>query len=54
MLQQLQDTEEKKYMNRIETAFKNKKAFIPFITAGYPNIKKRKILFIKWFQPVPI
>ena len=40
MLQQLQDIEEKKYMNRIETAFKNKKAFIPFITAGYPNINK--------------
>ncbi len=27
-------------MNRIETAFKNNKLFIPFITAGYPNLKK--------------
>ena len=27
-------------MNRIESAFKNKKAFIPFITAGYPNMTK--------------
>ena len=27
-------------MNRIENTFKNKKAFIPFITAGYPNLKK--------------
>ncbi len=26
--------------NRIEDAFKNKKIFIPFITAGYPNLKK--------------
>ena len=47
MLQQLQDIEEKKYMNRIETAFKNKKAFIPFITAGYPNISKTKDFIYK-------
>lgn len=40
MLLQLQDTEEKIFMNRIENTFKNKKAFIPFITAGYPNLKK--------------
>ena len=40
MLRQLQDTEEKIFMNRIENTFKNKKAFIPFITAGYPNLKK--------------
>ncbi|MFT4144246.1 MAG: tryptophan synthase subunit alpha, partial [Mobilitalea sp.] len=26
-------------MNRIETAFHNKKAFIPFVTAGDPNIE---------------
>lgn len=34
-------------MNRIETAFKNKKAFIPFITAGYPNIKKTEDFIYK-------
>lgn len=27
-------------MNRLENAFKDKKLFIPFITAGYPNLKK--------------
>ena len=47
MLRQLQDTEEKKYMNRIESAFKNKKAFIPFITAGYPNINKTEDFIYK-------
>ena len=47
MLRQLQDTEEKKYMNRIELAFKNKKAFIPFITAGYPNINKTEDFIYK-------
>ena len=47
MLQQLQDTEEKKYMNRIENAFKNKKLFIPFITAGYPNLKKTEDFIYK-------
>ena len=47
MLQQLQDTEEKKYMNRIENTFKNKKAFIPFITAGYPNINKTRDFIYK-------
>ena len=34
-------------MNRIELAFKNKKAFIPFITAGYPNINKTKDFIYK-------
>jgi len=34
-------------MNRIEFAFKNKKAFIPFITAGYPNIKKTEDFIYK-------
>ena len=47
MSQQLQDIEEKKYMNRIESAFKNKKAFIPFITAGYPNINKTEDFIYK-------
>ena len=27
-------------MNRISNAFENKKAFIPFITAGDPNLEK--------------
>jgi len=47
MLLQLQDIEEKKYMNRIESAFKNNKAFIPFITAGYPNINKTEDFIYK-------
>lgn len=34
-------------MNRIESAFKNKKAFIPFITAGYPNISKTEDFIYK-------
>ena len=34
-------------MNRIESAFKNKKAFIPFITAGYPNINKTEDFIYK-------
>ena len=47
MLPPLQDTEEKKYMNRIESAFTNKKAFIPFITAGYPDINKTEDFIYK-------
>lgn len=39
MLQQLQDTEEWKFMSRISDAFKNGKAFIPFITGGDPDIE---------------
>jgi len=34
-------------MNRIESAFTNKKAFIPFITAGYPNINKTEDFIYK-------
>ncbi len=34
-------------MNRIESAFKNKKAFIPFITAGYPNMTKTEDFIYK-------
>ena len=34
-------------MNRIESAFKNEKAFIPFITAGYPNINKTEDFIYK-------
>lgn len=37
-LQQLQDIEEWKFMSRIENAFKNGKAFIPFITGGDPDL----------------
>lgn len=33
-------------MNRIEQAFKNKKAFIPFITAGDPNLETTKKLLL--------
>lgn len=40
MLQQLQDTEELSYMTEITNAFKNKKAFIGFITAGDPTFDK--------------
>ena len=34
MWQRLPDTGGLKSMNKIEDAFKNKKAFIPFVTAG--------------------
>ena len=34
-------------MNRIESAFTNKKAFIPFITAGYPDINKTEDFIYK-------
>lgn len=36
----LQNIEELRLMNRIEKAFKNKKAFIGFLTAGDPSLKK--------------
>jgi len=35
---QLQSTEEKRSMNKINEVFKNGKAFIPFITVGDPDI----------------
>ena len=35
----MQDTEEWIFMNRIKQAFENKKAFIPFITCGDPDIE---------------
>lgn len=38
MLRQLHVTEEWKSMNKIKDAFKNKKAFIPFITGGDPTL----------------
>ena len=37
-------------MNRIESAFTNKKAFIPFITAGYPNINKTEDFIYKMVE----
>ena len=37
-MQQLQDIEEWKSMSKIEKAFENKKAFIPFVTAGDPTL----------------
>ena len=40
MLQRLQDIGGMKSMNRIYKAFENKKAFICFLTAGYPVIDK--------------
>lgn len=41
-MQQLPDTEERKSMSRIKEAFKNGKAFIPFITCGDPDIETTK------------
>ena len=38
MWQRLPDTGGLKSMNKIEDAFKNKKAFIPFVTAGDPSL----------------
>lgn len=40
MLRQLPDTEELRFMSRIENAFKNGKAFIAFLTAGDPSLEK--------------
>lgn len=34
-------------MSKIKQAFENKKAFIPFITAGDPNLKTTQELVIK-------
>ena len=38
MQQQSQDTEGRTFMTRTENAFSKGKAFIPFITAGDPDI----------------
>ena len=40
--QQLQDTEGRISMNKIAEAFNNKKAFIPFITCGDPDLETTK------------
>ena len=34
-------------MIKIEEAFKNKKAFIPFVLAGYPNLEATEKFIIK-------
>lgn len=36
---QSHDTEGRKFMSKIKSAFFNKKAFIPFITCGYPDLE---------------
>lgn len=46
MWQRLPDTGGLKSMNKIEDAFKNKKAFIPFVTAGDPSLDvTRELIF---------
>lgn len=32
-------------MSKVTEAFSNGKAFIPFLTAGDPNIEKQRIIF---------
>ena len=34
-------------MIKIEEAFKNKKAFIPFVLAGYPNLETTEKFILK-------
>lgn len=34
-------------MIKIEEAFKNKKAFIPFVLAGYPNLEATEKFILK-------
>lgn len=50
MLQLLPDIKEWKSMNRISEAFKNKKAFIPFITAGDPSIEKTEEYILRMVE----
>lgn len=38
-MQPLHDIEERKFMSNIQSAFLNNKAFIPFITCGYPDLE---------------
>ena len=47
MLQQSQDTEELRFMSKITDAFKNGKAFIPFVTAGDPCLEVTEQLLIE-------
>ena len=46
MWQRLPDTGGLKSMNKIEDAFKNKKAFIPFVTAGDPSLDVTRELIL--------
>lgn len=46
MLPLLQDTEERKFMTDIKFAFANGKAFIPFITAGDPDLETTEKLLV--------
>ena len=46
MWQRLPDTGGLKSMNKIEDAFKNKKAFIPFVTAGDPSLDVTRALIL--------
>ena len=46
-MQPLQDIKEKTYMNKIHEAFKNKKAFIPFITCGDPDVATTKATILE-------
>ena len=38
------DTEERTFMSKIAEAFKNGKAFIPFITCGDPDLDTTKLV----------
>lgn len=46
MWQQSPDTGGLRFMNKIAEAFENKKAFIPFITAGDPNLNTTKEILL--------
>lgn len=46
-MQLLQDIEEKKFMNRIKSAFANGKAFIPFVTCGDPDLATTKKIVLE-------
>lgn len=43
----LHDTEERIYMSKIKDAFRNGRAFIPFITCGYPSIEETEKIVIE-------
>lgn len=46
-MQQLPDIEERIFMSNIASAFENKKAFIPFITVGDPDLATTKAAIIE-------
>lgn len=45
--QQLPDTEGRIFMSKISEAFNNKKAFIPFITCGDPDLETTKKIIVE-------